>query len=192
MHVARDTAVPGGVRGSAVRRSAWCVVAVFGIVVAGCNGGGGGGGALATFDPSAGDPEAGGTSAPLPGVSEPGQPCPRVAMLTPEGVQLIYPVWLDHHPTRKTELLEELRTVVPEADPRLSADVQGVPAGTTVIVLDPGAYYAPYSPTLLASGEWRAPSTIYVCWRPTAQGPLVPALPHELRHMLTGDPNAGH
>lgn len=162
-----------------------------GLAVSGCNGGGGGAGALATFDSSAGDPSAGGSSS-LPPVNQPGDPSPRVALLTPEGVQLFYPVWLDHHPTRKAELLGELRIVVPEPDPRISSEARGVPPGTTVVVLDPGAYYAPYSPTRLASGEWRAPSTIYVCWRPTAEGPLLPALPHELRHMLTGDPNAGH
>lgn len=172
-------------------RFVWFVtVAALGVAAVGCHDGGGG--ALASFDPSAGDSTTDTSSVPPPGVREPGDPAPRVAMVTPEGVQLLYPVWLDHHPARKSELLEELRSVVPEADPRIAADVRGVPPGTTVIVLDPGAYYAPYSPTLLASGEWRSPSTIYVCWRPTADGPLVPALPHELRHMLTGDPNAGH
>ncbi len=177
-----------------MRRFAWCVVVAFGWAVAGCNGGSGsgGGGALASFDPSAGDPSSGGGAPALPPVNQPGDPCPRLATTTPEGVQLFYPAWLDHHPERKGELLEELRSVVPEADPRIPGDARGVPAGTTVVVLDPGAYYAPYSPTRLASGEFRAPATIYVCWRPTSQGPLVPALPHELRHMLTGDPDAGH
>lgn len=172
-------------------RFAWCLWTALALA-GGCNdGGGGGNGALASFDPSAGDPTDG-SSTPLPSVREPGDPAPRVAMITTDGVHLLYPVWLDHHPARKAELLEELRTVTPEADPRIPSDLRGVPAGTTVVVLDPGAYYAPYSPTRLASGEWRAPSTIYVCWRATGDGPLVPALAHELRHMLTGDPNAGH
>lgn len=172
-------------------RSTWCfALLALGAALSGCHDGGRGHAALATFDPSAGGASESGAA--LPPVAQPGDPCPRVATLTPEGVQLFYPVWLDHHPARKAELLEELRTVVPEPDPRISPTLRGVPPGTTVVVLDPGAYYAPYSPTRLASGEWRAPSTIYVCWRPTSQGPLLPALPHELRHMLTGDPSAGH
>ncbi|MCW8141299.1 MAG: hypothetical protein KIT58_20545, partial [Planctomycetota bacterium] len=126
------------------------------------------------------------------GVQEPGQPAPRVQVVTAEGVTLHYPVWLESHPTRRAEMLEEIRTVVPEADPRIPADARGVPPGTTLIVMDPGAYYAPYSPTLLASGEWRGPSTIYVAWRGGSSGKLLPALAHELRHLLTQDPNAGH
>ena len=33
---------------------------------------------------------------------------------------------------------------------------------------------------------------IYVAWRGAQQGTVVPALAHELRHLLTGDPLAGH
>ena len=62
----------------------------------------------------------------------------------------------------------------------------------TLFVLDPGPYYAPYSPTGLAHGEWRAPSTIYVAWRGTSSGAVLPALDHELNHLRTQDPNAGH
>lgn len=176
-----------------MRRLACASLVAVSVALCACNDGGGhaGGAALATFDPSAGEP-APGAPAPLPAVREPGDAAPRVAQRTPEGVQLFYPVWLDDHPARKAELLAELRDVVPEPDRRIPSDQRGVPAGVTVVVLDPGAYYAPYSPTRLASGEWRAPSTIYVAWRPTSSGPLVPALPHELRHLLTGDAAAGH
>lgn len=88
-------------------------------------------------------------------------------------------------------MLEEIATVAPEADPRLDPAIRGVPAGATVVVLDPGSYFAPYSPTLLASGEVRG-STLYVAWRGSSQGARLPALAHELRHYLTGDPLAGH
>lgn len=124
--------------------------------------------------------------------AKPGEPAPRISVLTPEGVMLEYPVWLDQYPDLKDELLTELRETAPNADPRIAVGVRGVPAGSTVIVLDPGAYYAPYSPSLLASGEWRTPSTIYLAWRPESNGPVVPALAHELRHLLTQDPLAGH
>jgi hypothetical protein len=163
--------------------------------VVGCGGGSASGSNLASYDPVGSNDTPPGT-APLPPApsptGEPGSPAPRVSVLTSEGVFLEYPVWLERWPDQQAVLLEELRTVVPEADPRIPSDVSGVPPGTTVIVLDPGAYYAPYSPTGLAAGEWRAPSSIYVAWRGTQQGRVVPALAHELRHLLTGDPLAGH
>lgn len=129
-----------------------------------------------------------------PRAHEPGDPAPRAWTTTPEGVTVGYPVWLDdaQHAASRAAMFNEIRTVVPEADPRIAPGVRGVPPGTTVIVLDPGAYFAPYSPTLLASGEWRAPSTIYVAWRGGSSGPRLPALAHELRHLLTQDPDAGH
>ncbi|MCO5168010.1 MAG: hypothetical protein M9894_16825 [Planctomycetes bacterium] len=170
-----------------------------GALAVGCGGssGGGGGPAPASWQPTAGTddpaPTDGSDGGAVPvGAHEPGHPAPRVHVVTAEGVNLSYPVWLESHPTRRAEMLEEIRTVVPEADPRIPADVRGVPAGTTLIVMDPGAYYAPYSPTLLASGEWRGPSTIYVAWRGGSSGKLLPALAHELRHLLTQDPHAGH
>lgn len=126
------------------------------------------------------------------GPSVPGAPSPRRAVTTPEGVLLRYPTWLDAHPADYAAMLDELRDVVPEADPRIPVTARGVPSGVTLIVLDPGAYFAPYSPTLLAAGEWRAPSTIFVAWRGTPSGPRLPALPHELRHHHTKDPLAGH
>jgi hypothetical protein len=126
------------------------------------------------------------------GPSEPGSPAPRRSMTTPEGVLLSYPVWVDMHPTKKAEMLAEIRTVAPEPDTRIDSAYRGVPSGTTLVILDPGAYYAPYSPTGLAAGEWRAPTTLYVAWRGGEAGKLLPALNHELRHMLTSDPLAGH
>ncbi|MCW8137300.1 MAG: hypothetical protein KIT58_00140 [Planctomycetota bacterium] len=128
----------------------------------------------------------------LPATHEPGWPAPQVSVTTAEGVNVRYPVWVAAHPAQEAAMFDEIRTVVPEADPRIDPSVRGVPAGTTVVVLDPGAYYAPYSPTLLATGEWRAPSTIYVAWRGGSSGLRLPALAHELRHALTQDPDAGH
>jgi hypothetical protein len=150
---------------------------------------------LASFDPVDASESVVVEPVPQPPVvspAEPGTPSPRVSTTTTEGVFVEYPIWLERWPEQRASLLEELRSVVPEADARIPADVRGVPPGTTVIVLDPGAYYAPYSPTGLAAGEFRSPALIYVAWRGTSQGPLVPALAHELRHMLTGDPDAGH
>jgi hypothetical protein len=166
---------------------------LIGVLAAGCggsSGGAGGNGAVASFEPV-------GDESPVePGdgsYAEPGTPAPRVHERTPEGVSLFYPAWLDAYPQLKARVLDELRTTSPDADPRIASGVQGVPAGTTIIVLEPGAYWAPYSPTHLATGEWRAPSTIYVAWTgDDDEGPLLPALSHELRHLLTGDPHAGH
>lgn len=171
-----------------------------GLLGAGCGGGGGGGGtapAPATWEPTPATPgggSGGGTDTGVvpAGAQEPGAPAPRVQVVTAEGVAVHYPVWLEAHPARLAEMFEEIRTVVPEADPRISSDVRGVPPGTLLIVLDPGAYYAPYSPSLLASGEWRAPATVYVAWRGGSTGKLLPALAHEMRHLLTQDPHAGH
>lgn len=127
---------------------------------------------------------------PVGALAEPGAPAPRRVLVTPEGVTLHVPAWVSG--SALDALLVEVRDVVPEADPRIPSTARGVPAGTTLVVLDPGAYYAPGSPTLLATGEWRAPSTIYVAWRASQDGPRLPALAHELRHLLTNDPDAGH
>jgi hypothetical protein len=131
---------------------------------------------------------------PVGASGEPGAPSPRVPLVIANGPLVYYPAWLDdpQHAANRAAMLDEIRDVVPEADPRIPPSARGVPAGVTVVVLDPGPYAAPYSPTRLASGEWRPPSTVYVAWRGSSSGPRLPALPHELRHCLTRDPNAGH
>lgn len=128
----------------------------------------------------------------------PGYPAPSVAAVTTWGLSIRYPVWLtlEVNETRyMSKLLEELRTVRPEPDPRYAPSLGvGVPLEISVVILDPGPYYAKYSPTGLANGESRFDTnTIYVAWRGSPREPvLLPALAHELRHMLTRDPLAGH
>lgn len=107
------------------------------------------------------------------------------------GVRVLLPVWVRLHPGEEAAALAEVYSVTLEFDHRIDPALRGVPLSATVVVLDPGAYYAPYSPTGLASGEqWG--SALYVAWRGTPSGVRLPALAHELRHLLTGDPNAGH
>lgn len=121
-----------------------------------------------------------------------GDQAPHYETRSPRGVRVLAPVWLvERHPTDLRAALDEIDTVTPEPDPRIDPALRGVPLDVTVVVLDPGPYYAPYSPTLLASGEQRG-STLYVAWRGAPSGVRLPALPHELRHLLTNDPNAGH
>ena len=121
-----------------------------------------------------------------------GDQAPHVGMVTTSGVSVSYPVWLQGYPDHLAAMLDEIATVTPDADPRISPAHRGVPAGATVIVLDPGSYYQPGSHTSLATGEWHPPLEIVVAWRGTPQGVRLPALPHELRHLLTQDPRAGH
>lgn len=116
---------------------------------------------------------------------------PAPAIVTPEGVTVVYT------PFPRLDLaaaLREIRYVVPDADPRIHQSVRGVPAGT-LVEIRPAPWPAPYSPTGWAAGEWWpvVPRRIVVAWRWNEADPrLLPALSHELRHMLTRDPLAGH
>lgn len=120
-----------------------------------------------------------------------GDQAPHYETRSPRGVRVLLPVWVRLHPGEEAAALAEVDSVVPEADPRIDPALRGVPLDVTVVVLDPGAYFAHYSPTGLASGEQRG-STLYVAWRGAPSGVRLPALAHELRHLLTGDPLAGH
>lgn len=124
-----------------------------------------------------------------PGV-EPGAPAPRVSTRTARGVQVDYPAWLDLHPALLAQALREVDTVTPEPDTRIDPALRGVPLGARVVVTD-ARFWSPSSPTGLAAGEQRG-DVLYVAWRPTDSGPVLPALPHEVRHLLSGDPLAGH
>lgn len=118
-------------------------------------------------------------------------PTPQIAMVTSFGINLSYPIWLKDRETRFSELLDALAFTKPEKDSRISESIMGAPAGTNIVCLDPGPYYAEYSPTKLAAGEYRPDTnTIYLPVELTDS--VVPAYGHELRHLYTGDPNAGH
>lgn len=120
-----------------------------------------------------------------------GDQAPHYETRSPRGVRVLLPVWVRLHPGEEAAALDEVDSVTPEADPRIDPTLRGVPLSATVVILDPGGYYAPYSPTGLAAGEQRG-ATLYVAWRGAPTGVRLPALPHELRHALTGDPLAGH
>jgi len=130
--------------------------------------------------------------AALPPTPNVGDQAPYVITRTTRGVRVLYPVWVDRHPEMLVAALLEIDTVAPEMDYRISSEYRGVPLTATVTILDPGPYYAPYSPTGLALGEWHTPHEIFVAWRGAQVGVLLPALPHELRHPLTQDAGAGH
>lgn len=133
----------------------------------------------------------------------PGNQAPHVAVITTGGIALYYPIWLDKRKEGtdwKNKLFDEIHLTPPETDVRIPVGTKGAPAGTMVVVLDPGAYYAAYSSTFLARGEHRRPDQnrnfhlIYVSWKDALydSNSVIPAYAHELRHLYTGDPNAGH
>lgn len=98
---------------------------------------------------------------------------------TPGGVRVFYPAWLlgDNQRLADAEI-----------------DQAGVPAGWVVVITVP-IFAEPASPTGLARGSCNYPSrTITVGWRacPWETVPVLPALDHEVRHAVTGDPLAGH
>lgn len=130
---------------------------------------------------------------PVPTPRQTGDQAPRVLLMA-SGPLVSYPEWLDLtvNAAFKQAMIDEISTVQPEPDPR-GFWLAGVPSRATVIVLDPGPFYSRSSPTGLAMGETDlATDTIYVAWRSTPSGPVLPALAHELRHLHTNDPLAGH
>lgn len=112
---------------------------------------------------------------------------PSISMITTWGAQLTYPIWVELHPAFKDQMLSELAFTPMEAGASI-----GVPAWASITIVDPGPYYAPSSSTGLALGEWVPPDKIILAWRGCQSGPLLPALAHELRHLITQDPLAGH
>ena len=130
---------------------------------------------------------------PLALYPHPGAQAPTTAHVTTTGVVVLVPSWADAGET--DEALRAATDTVPEADPRIASSARGLPAGWTLGVLAPGAYFAPYSPTGLAAGETRqADRLVYAAWRHPRRSPEhpLPALAHELRHAYTRDPSAGH
>lgn len=88
------------------------------------------------------------------------------ADLTPVWV----PTWLDLAPELRAQALAEVESA-------------GVPSGYSVVVMDPGSFSAPTSPTGLARGVADLGArTLYVAWRFPASGRVLPALEHEVEH----------
>lgn len=83
------------------------------------------------------------------------------------------PTWLAAYPELVAEARAEIAAV-------------GLPAGYRVVIMDPGQFSAPSSPTGLAQGlcdPWGAQPTVYVAWSfPPASRPLLPMLAHEAEH----------
>lgn len=131
-----------------------------------------------------------GTTAVVTIVDEPwqaGDPAPSVTTLTPGGVTLVHPTWLQG--AALAGVLEELATTESEADPRGTR--VGVPAGYVVEIPCAGPYWRPDGS--MAIGEWLGPGRLRVAYRGSEREPKrLPALAHELRHDFTNDPTAGH
>lgn len=125
---------------------------------------------------------------------------------TASGILVWVPQAVELVPGRAAELLAQVDATVTEPDTRLSPDAR-LPRGSRVIAL-PGAFEVagsgfPVWAVGLAGGKaWPNPPgdplgpfsfVCWVSWRPTQREPrLLPALAHEIRHLLTGDPQAGH
>lgn len=116
---------------------------------------------------------------------------------TPRGVRVWVPSWLRLAPDLLDEALTQIDTQRPDhygRDPRILASDVGVPLGVEVVIQSPGSFYTEFSPTRLARGLTDMRSTIRVAWRVSwiNERPLLPALGHELDHVVTGDPDIGH
>jgi len=98
---------------------------------------------------------------------------------TPLGVRVFVPRWLDLAPALRTEVLAEI-------------DAAAVPLRIEVRIQDPGAYSFWGSSTGLALGHTDMHSYITAAWRTKGTYPLLPALDHEMGHVLTQDRCAGH
>lgn len=119
------------------------------------------------------------------------------------GIMVWVPAAVEVVPGRAAELLLQVDATPPEPDTRLPAGAR-LPAGSRVIVL-PGPFDVATGSQLplwavgLAGGPvWeegggRQSLACWVSWRPVpSERRLAPAYAHEARHLLTGDPMAGH
>jgi hypothetical protein len=98
---------------------------------------------------------------------------------TSRGVLVWAPKWL-----RDPLLTESL----------LEIDAAGVPPHFEVVIRDPGSFSTSASPTGLARGMTDMKGWIQVAFRmaPHETTPLLPALVHEMGHVTSQDPRAGH
>lgn len=125
---------------------------------------------------------------------------------TASGIMVWVPQAVELVPGRAAELLVQVDAATSDPDTRLAADAR-LPAGSRVIAL-PGAFevagwgFPAWAVGLAGGPAWPNPPgdplgpfslVCWVSWRPTPSEPrLLPALRHEIRHLLTGDPMAGH
>lgn len=111
---------------------------------------------------------------------------------SPRGVRVWAPDWL--RGSMLSEALAEVDDVEPEADSRIATGTRGVPVGVEVTIMDPGSFSTPASASGLARGQTDMASSIVVSWRmqPWETRPLMPALAHEVRHLMSRDAQAGH
>ena len=124
-------------------------------------------------------------------------PClDTVAMSTPRGVRVVLPAPLvRHHAKLVSEVLHAVDTTAPEADPRIAPTDVGVPLGFTVYVRQSGAFPVDGPAPGFALGSTDLSTSIWLALRSGSGDdtlPLLPALAHELRHVYTQDPAAGH
>lgn len=148
--------------------------------------------------------------------AEPWAPPGRWREITPGRIKLWVPHFLRGYPHLEDGAIQEILTVVPDADVRIPNNWLGVdpdPVGylpVLVIIMDPGSYSLATTlnadSAITVAGHWQVQSWIdgggklhewdvlYVAWRfrPYREFPLLPALGHEIRHRLTRDTLAGH
>lgn len=120
-----------------------------------------------------------------------------VARVTSRGVLVRLPAPLvRHHPDLVAEVLRRVDSAEPERDPRIAPGTRGVPTRVTVHVLQSGAFPVGGPAPGFALGSTNMDDRMWLALRACSahphEAPLLPALEHELRHLLTRDPEAGH
>lgn len=128
-------------------------------------------------------------------------------VIVSDRIKVWVPIWLDKVPQLWDIAVQEILHVKTESDFRIPSNWEGVDPSpgeyppVLIIIHDPGSFTMKTSPTALARGSWEAFAykgqnydVLRVSWRvqPYETTPVLPALPHEVRHRLTKDPNAGH
>ncbi len=121
-----------------------------------------------------------------------------VSAVSSGGVTVVFPQPLAlHHPDLVEACLRLVDQTAPEPDARIAPEIRGVPPGVTVYVRQSGAFPVDGPAPGFALGSTDLRSRIWLalkrCSDPShGDQPLLPALAHELRHVYTLDPSAGH
>lgn len=119
-----------------------------------------------------------------------------VALVTSTGVTVEVPAQLAaHYPAIVDAVLRKVTDTAPDADGRIPPGTRGTPAGFRVVVFQAGAYPSSTSSSGFAMGSTDLRATVWLALkRCSGAGDTnyLPALSHELRHVYTGDPYAGH